>query len=131
MTLDEAIAILSDERKWRKHFTHGELLAMWSRFVTECERGYSMSIYEYENDRNVRGMIGALLALPELAESSEVREFRQAVENEDARFRGLLQEEVVIGAPGAFWWERGVPRQAGAELAADFDELYGIAVTVS
>ena len=37
----------------------GSLLRRWSEFVTQVERGYDDSIYEYTNDLSVRGRLDA------------------------------------------------------------------------
>jgi len=46
----------------------------------------------------------------------------------DTEFRALLQDGVEIHDSGAPWWERGVPRMAGAELVKDFSELFQVPV---
>lgn len=85
-----------------------------------------MSLYEYENDLSVRRMIHRLLINGELARYAEFSDFERQIADIDNRFRALLQDEVTIGESDDPWWERGVPRIAGAELASDFEQTFGV-----
>lgn len=107
------------------------LVAAWRSFVEQCERGYSMNIYEYENDLSCRARIQETMEDPTLAASSDMKELVEEVAQVDDRFRRLLQTGVLIGDAGSPWWERGVPRLAGGELASDFRDIYGVDVELA
>jgi hypothetical protein len=87
-----------------------------------------MGIDEYRNDRSVRSMIDALLRTPDLPCDSSAEEFRKRVAEVDQKFRGLLLPGIAIG--NGNWWEVGVPKYAGSELALDFGEQFGVMVEV-
>ncbi|WP_405060286.1 hypothetical protein OG474_01240 [Kribbella sp. NBC_01505] len=104
------------------------LIAAWTSFVDQAEAGYSDNIYEFRNDLSVRGRIEKLLGSAELQGFEQMGWVRAEIAEVDERYRALLIE--VDGPAGRGWWEAGVPRVAGAELAADFAEQYGIEVAV-
>lgn len=118
-------------RPWGRHFSPEELVAAWRSFVEQCERGYSMNIYEYENDLSCRAMIHETMEDPTLASSSDARAFKEEVAQVDDRFRRLLQPGVLIGDADSPWWKRGVPRSAGGELASDFRDIHGVDVELA
>ncbi len=65
----------------------------------------------------------------ELQPYPQLREYASNVELVDQKFKDLLMTEVAI--PGTFkWWEKGVLRYAGKELASDLYNRYGIAISV-
>lgn len=129
-SLAETTARIASARGWRKLFTPEELVQGWNQFVEQCECGYPMSIYEYENDASVRQMIENVLVSEDLAADEAVLAFTRRVAEIDARFRGILQPGVEINEPDAPWWMGGAPRYAGAELAGDFRDTYGVVVEV-
>lgn len=102
------------------------MLDGWSAFVTECEGGYVSTIYEFENDRAVRDVIGAVLDDPQLAREPELEYFRGVVRDLDQRFRAVCRTDVQIGKDGDPWWRRCVPANAAGDLADDLSRLYGI-----
>ncbi|MEV4348790.1 hypothetical protein AB0J83_30400 [Actinoplanes sp. NPDC049596] len=127
-SFDAAVARRADDNGWSRLRTADVMVDAWSSFVAQCSQGYDMSIYEYENDLSVRSMIERLLTDEELAGFPEFAGFAARVAEIDARFRALLQEGVEIRDSAAAWWERGVPRMAGAELAEDFHVMFGVTV---
>jgi hypothetical protein len=101
----------------------GALLNDWSRFVTEVERGYRDSIYEYENDLSVRDLLERVVT----AASPGLRaKLERAVADDDRRFRAATEETDrplrALGDPP--WWWRRVPTRLVGELADDL-ESYG------
>jgi hypothetical protein len=100
----------------------GALLTSWRRFVSEVERGYDDSIYEYTNDLSVRdrlervvtGAGPALRAKLEAAAAEGDRRFEAATE-EAARPLSALADPP--------WWWRRVPVRRIGELADDLRSL--------
>jgi hypothetical protein len=100
------------------HDSFDATLHRWSHFVTQVERGYDDSIYEYTNDLSVRDRLEQLTQGAELERRvAEVdRRFETATE-ERARPLGVFKE---ASAP---WWWRRVPRRLVGELAEDLESL--------
>ena len=100
----------------------GALLRRWSAFVTQVERGYDDSIYEYTNDLSVRDRLerlaaGAgpgLRAKLEGALAADDRRFEAATEDA-ARPLGEFRD-----ASPPWWWRRAPVRRVG-ELAEDLE----------
>ncbi len=112
-----------------KDVSPAALLEDWRSFVDFCETGYSFSIYEYDNDIECRNQIELILTAPELQQYPQLHEYASNVELVDRKFKDLLMTEVAI--PGTFkWWEQGVLRYAGKELASDLYSRYGISISV-
>ena len=111
--------------------THGpspaELLDDWRALVAECERSYDWNAYEYHNDLIVRDRVATAL---EGMDDARRTPYAAEVAEVDARFRALLQPDVQVGPEEDPWWRRGVPRFAGAELARDLKEWFGVEVEV-
>ena len=108
--VDSLIAEVAAERGWFRLRSADDFIEAWQSFVTECARGYSMSSYEFENDRSVRGMIEELLGDERIARIRQYAEFRRSIDATDTRYRALLQADIHVARPDAPWWERGVPR---------------------
>lgn len=111
---------------WRTPASPAQLVARWEQFVEQCEDGYDDNIYEYDNDRSVRDLLGRALHDATLRDFPELDELRKAVDLIDDRFRALCRDDVVMGAEGDPWWRRCVPDNAGGELAEDLLDKYGI-----
>src|SRR5688572_28923260 len=112
---------------WTQDVSPAGFLRDWKSFVELCSLGYPNSIYEYFNDIRVREWIETILASPDLANYSEYHEFRNLVAEVDVTFKALLQAGLTTPAK-RLWWEGGVLKFAGPELAADFQRDYGIAI---
>lgn len=123
---DIVVATVASEHGWGAPRTARDAIAAWRSFVTRVETGYSMNIYEFENDRSVRGRIEALLNDERVAHSLGFSDFRREVLEEDSRYHALLQPDIQIMTGDDTWWERGVPRYAGHDLVSDFADLYGV-----
>ena len=104
--------------------TLGALLRRWGDLVTQVERGYDDSIYEYTNDLSVRDRLERVVqgAGPGLRAKLE-----GALAGDDGRFEAATEDSArPLGAPGAAeppWWWRRVPRRRGGELADDLTSL--------
>jgi hypothetical protein len=101
--------------------TLGALLRGWSDLVTQVERGYEDSIYEYTNDLSVRDRLQRLVdgAGPGLRAQLE-----GALAEDDRRFEAATEDSprpLGAGRP-ASWWRR-VPRRRVGELAEDLESL--------
>jgi hypothetical protein len=100
------------------------MLRRWSDFVTQVERGYDDSIYEYTNDLSVRDRLErvvrsagvTLRATLEDALAADDRRFETATED-GARPLGEF------GEASPPWWWRRVPRRRVGELAEDLESL--------
>lgn len=106
------------------------LLEEWAQVVRECEAGYEWNVYEYHNDLGVRDALERIVSDPDRAHE-ERAEVALRLAEIDARFQALLQPGVQVGPAEDPWWHRGVPRRAGAELAAELKEWFGADVEVA
>ncbi len=96
----------------------GALLRRWSELVTQVERGYDDSIYEYTNDLAVRKRLDEVVAAagPGLRAKLE-----GALAEDDRRFTAATED-----APrplGRSRWARRVPTRRVGELADDLESL--------
>jgi hypothetical protein len=117
--LQQALDGMTSETHVR--ITLGQLFREWASFVSEVERGYDDSIYEYANDLSTR----AHLARIEGALSDQGQQALNAVlEPLDERFRRATKEiaapliDLVKNDRPTPWFNR-VPLQPGNELAED------------
>ena len=100
----------------------GVLLRRWSGFVTQVERGYDDSIYEYTNDLSVRDRLERLAtrAGPGLRATLEA-----ALAADDRRFEAATEEAArplgEFGDADPPWWWRRVPLRRVGELAEDLE----------
>jgi hypothetical protein len=115
--------------RWSQPAFPAEIVDTWGEFVEECEDGYSMGLAEYMNDRMIRDQIEVLLTHPDLRARQEMAWFRTAVAEIDERFRALL--DPAPSAAGKPWWEAGVPRRGGRELAEDLKATQNIDIELS
>jgi hypothetical protein len=103
-----------------------DLIDRWEQMVEHVADGYDDNIYEYRNDLSVRGRIEDLLQDESLKDVEQMKWVRAQVSEIDARFRSLVRPEPVRG--NSPWWEAHLPASAGAELAADIKEAYGVSI---
>ena len=85
------------------------LLARWSQFVTEVERGYKLGLEDYRNDLDLRAII-ALAGLDAQAQA------------DDERLRRLLtasDKRVWESSHKNAFWDYGYPANASGELLED------------
>lgn len=85
------------------------LLARWREFVAEAEGGYPYRLNDYRHDLDLRGAIATLGLDAEIGEA-------------DARFADLLvHPEIRVWESAAEnpWWDFGIPRNPGPQLARD------------
>jgi hypothetical protein len=100
------------------------MLRRWSDFVTQVERGYDDSIYEYTNDLSVRDRLERIVqgAGPRLR-----AELDSAFVEDDRRFEAATEESArplgEFGNASPPWWWRRVPRRRAGELAEDLESL--------
>jgi hypothetical protein len=129
-TLDQAAVLVAKQRGWRSRLTPDQLEGGWRTFIRQCQQGYDMDIYEYGNDRHVRTMIQQVLTVDGLIASPQVEAYKSRIGVLDAQYRELLQPGIEVGDATRQWWERGVPKYAGAELADDFSRIYQVEIPV-
>ena len=114
-------------RRSRGARTPTGIAQQWGEFVRAVEAGYDDSIYEFDNDLSVRGLIAHLLSDPAILAHAESSWFLDSVESIDEKFRSLLTRVPIRDLEGP-WWRSHLPRMAGAELAVDFHTRYGYEV---
>jgi hypothetical protein len=108
---DELARLLGDD-------SLGALLQDWSRFVTEVERGYDDSIYEYTNDLSVRARLDGVVA----GASAGLRaQLERALAEDDRRFAAATEE--AARPLGNSRWAQRVPTRRTAELGEDLAAL--------
>ena len=108
---DELARLLGDD-------SLGALLQDWSRFVTEVERGYDDSIYEYTNDLSVRARLERVVA----GASPGLRaQLERALAEDDRRFTAATEE--AARPLGTSTWAQRVPTRRSGELADDLAAL--------
>jgi hypothetical protein len=108
---DELARLLGDD-------SLGALLQDWSRFVTEVERGYDDSIYEYTNDLSVRARLDRVIA----GASAGLRaQLERALAEDDRRFAAATEE--AARPLGSSRWAQRVPTRRTGELAEDLAAL--------
>jgi hypothetical protein len=96
----------------------GALLQDWNRLVTEVERGYDDSIYEYTNDISVRDRLERVIAR---ASPGLRAQLERAVAEDDRRFAAATEE--AARPLGKSPWAQRVPTRRVGELAEDLAAL--------
>ena len=91
--------------------TDEELLAKWTKFVDEVERGYALGLDDYRNDLDIRS---------EIAEAG----LATKAQADDLRLKRMLGATKVkvwdSDVPHAFWVQ-GYPRNASGVLREDLE----------
>ncbi|WP_405060619.1 hypothetical protein OG474_03015 [Kribbella sp. NBC_01505] len=126
LDIDFVVAEMTASSGWARFSSAKDFVQAWRSFVRECRDGYSMSIYEYENDLSVRTEIQLLLDDERMRRTVAFREFNADIEEIDGEFSRLLQDGLEIGDSDAPWWKRGVLKEAGEELVGDFMNMFGV-----
>src|SRR6266487_3196479 len=108
------VKVILENEKWNRYSSPNQLLEAWNQFVDECELGYDMGIYEYDNDLSVRNIIEKILQDEALSKFEEYEYFKKEIFKIDERFRKLLSKEKKR-TDKRFWWERGILNKAGKE----------------
>jgi hypothetical protein len=100
-----------------RQMTVNSLVQQWIRFVTKVEKGYDLTIYDYHNDLDTRGLIERLIVGGPEAAANKIR---QRVEPWDRRFEAATTEvPYVVATFDIGPWARRVPINPGDELAGD------------
>jgi hypothetical protein len=110
-----------DEREELARLLGDDSLHAWAAFVTQVERGYDDSIYEYTNDLTVRDRLERVVqgASPGLQAKLHAR-----LADDDARFEQATEDSArPLAADRPGWWWRRVPRRRSGELAEDLESL--------
>ena len=95
------------------------LIASWAGVVKEIETGYGLSLYDYLNDLDVRGVLQDIV---DRGPSELKQPLRTALAPLDARFRMATRRPKVRLRVGASdWWLR-IPKAPPDELRADLEE---------
>lgn len=117
--LESAITALSEQAE--QPLSLNGLLQQWRLFVTEVERAYKASIYEYTNDLSIRDLLQEILLkvpdslqnkLLELIQPWDTRFYEATLPCERPLLRGVTRER-----PSP-WWFR-IPKRRGDELEDD------------
>jgi hypothetical protein len=117
-----------EAKKWRVK-APWELLFGWNYFVTECERGYQWTIYEYNNEISVRESMEHILDALRSQSFAEIAEFREAVATIDERFKSLALPDYET-CHQEYWWERIILKHAGTDYAEAIFADYGVQIEV-
>ena len=108
---DELARLLGDD-------SLGALLRGWSDLVTQVERGYDDSIYEYTNDLSVRDRLDRVIAGASPGLRSRLE---RVVAGDDRRFTAATEE--AARPLGRSRWAHRVPTLRTGELAEDLAAL--------
>lgn len=112
--------LASMSRKAGHTLTLPLMLERWENFVSEVEKGYDNSIYEYTNDLSVRDLLQVVIDNSPLALRDKLiralliwdERFKKATEESN---RSILSDKE---KSPAWWWFR-VPVNPGSELKTD------------
>jgi hypothetical protein len=107
-----------------------EIVEEWARIVQNAAKGgYSYSLFELDNDFQVRTQIERLLTNEKLKNYPEFTIFLQRINEIDEKLRSAFMEE--FDRPGSSeWWDAGVLKEAGPLYAENVASFYGLKVHV-
>lgn len=128
LTFTEAIQNILIAQGWTSKTTPSALLEMYKQFVEDCQSGYEMGIYEYDNDLSVRGVLEEIIQSNDLKQYENFEEFKRTVFQIDEEFRNLLSKDFKRQQK-KYWWERGILSRASGEYLTDIEEIYGYKIS--
>ncbi|MEV7662798.1 hypothetical protein [Paenarthrobacter sp. NPDC089316] len=117
---------VAGEKGARRNWSPAGYINAWKSFVAGCEEGYQWSIYEYENELEIRDVIAKVLSASELTAYPELAIFADAIADIDGRFAAVLRSGPSVLPETAFWWNRNLPGHAGPDLVADAEAHYAV-----
>jgi hypothetical protein len=92
-----------------------DLIQNWSQFVATVRQGYSFSLYDYENDLEIRNRIQTILGSG-VEITSEMETKLSAIDQELKRLLIPLRKPLLNGAPPEAFWYFGLPSNADTDL---------------
>lgn len=99
------------KEKDREILMPGDLIEKWDEFVEQCEEGYQLSLYDYDNEITIRDDIHDIISSKILQEFKEYKIFIEQVDFIDRRFKEVSIE--CDNIPGQTWWKRRILKYAG------------------
>lgn len=117
---------VAGEKGARRNWSPAGHIDAWKSFVAACEEGYRWSIYEYENELEIRDVIDKALTAPKLTAHPELAIFAEAIADIDERFAALLRSGPSVLPETALWWHSNLPGWAGPDLVADAEAHYAV-----
>ena len=109
---DQELAEYLRENGYPEHISRAGragLLARWTRFVDDVERGYRLGLEDYRNDLDLRGII-------------ELSGLASEAHADDERLRMLLTptgKRIWESSPENGFWDWGYPKNASGDLLDD------------
>lgn len=118
LIVEPILAMLS--RKAGYTLTLPLLLERWEKFVSEVEKGYNESIYEYTNDLSVRDLLQFIVDNSPLIIGNKLTGALQIWDERFSKSTEMSNRSVFPdkGSLQAWWWFR-VPVNPGSELRND------------
>ncbi len=91
------------------------MLSRWNTLVTEVERGYRLTAYDYSNDLSVRDRLEEVIGRVRGDLRAKIAAVLQPL---DDRFdRATVESPKPLSAGRPFWWKR-IPRKRDPEFDA-------------
>jgi hypothetical protein len=117
LTRDEESEVKSalDKLSFRRRKSVGlaSLVARWSQFVSEIERGYHLSVYDYTNDLTVRDFLEEVQEILPPIINAKIAEALAPI---DDRFVNATDKVVDSLLPRKAWWWYRIPRRRDADF---------------
>jgi hypothetical protein len=104
---------------WRQLLSPAAMIDQWAGFVSECENGYSFSLFEFKNDRSIRDLVEFVMFFPLLWDCDQTMRFRESVEAVDRRYRACCRVDVTFPGSNQRWWQSCVPCSVEGEFELD------------
>lgn len=122
MFWQEVDSILSQQAV-RKFSSYLKVIEAWDSFVQDCESGYEMNLYEYDNDLSIRGLIQKILSESALKKYPLYFDFKTQIDVIDARLKAMFSTKN-FRIEKKTWWEQGVLENAGDAYKVDISSRY-------